>query len=100
MWLLILFAAPLLPLPVAHVLKLAGSPSFRSLKIFSAAYLVLQILANAYLWYCYLAGYRDWMVGLLFPYLLAYLGIPIGATLLLIVFYADRHRRCNGGQVP
>lgn len=79
-----LFLLPLVFLPILRIWAPKRQHGLRRLKWFSLVYLAAQALANAYLWYCYLNGYADWMIALTFPYLVAYLGLLIGVVLFFI----------------
>lgn len=84
----ILFAVPLAFWPLYCLVRSEDTRGRRALRKYARIYLALQVLANAYVWYAFLGGYRDWLMTLMFPYFLLYLGCPVGLAIFAINFYA------------
>lgn len=97
MWfMLTIMLAPLIYLPLIRLLAIkATGLNLRRLKTFTWIYLACQLVANAYLWHCFLGGYQDWIMALSVPYLVAYIGIVIGAVFFLGSYISLRNEAEN-----
>lgn len=91
---------PLIYLPLIRLLATkATGLNLRRLKNFTWTYLACQLLANAYLWYCFLGGYQDWIMALSVPYLVAYIGIVVGAVFFLGSYVSLRNGAENASSI-
>jgi hypothetical protein len=89
LFLLLLYVAPLVPLPLAIWLHGRKWESVRAPVYFSVAYILLLCLGFYYVWYSYSRGYQDWIMANIVPQGTAFLGIPIS----WIVFFASLRDR-------
>src|SRR5689334_14044929 len=90
-YILLFFAAPLVPLPLAiwvHERKWAG---IRGPVYFSIAYVLLQGVAYYYVYYCFSRGYQDAMISLIVPYGFAAFALPV-SWLAFVFSFPDKPR--------
>lgn len=76
-FLISLYIAPLLPLPIAMLVH--GGSNWRGWRIpliFSLSYMVLLASGFFFVWYCYVAGYEDWIIANIVPQVTGFLGFP------------------------
>lgn len=80
------FLAPLFPPAVALWVHDRSSPGLRIPLIFAGLYALSELSAFAYVWYCFSAGYQDWIMANIVPQGIAFLAIPISWVAFIFSF--------------
>lgn len=76
-----MFAIPLALWLLYYFLRSEDGPGRIRLRKYSLIYLFFQVIANAYVWYSFWGGYRDWLMTLALPYSVLFIGGLIGLTI-------------------